>query len=253
MREANGAPRGSALGALLDVVQAEIRQERFEFAALGVRQSASDQVGERRGRIDGQLRLVQAALDLLGGRIRDEAHRLPGLGREQGDAGQDDGRRVDPFARGCWVGHASPAPPARYPPAGAGTGRRICKTTTAATIEAAIRSGPGAGETSASPATVSRTRSSTVVRRSSQPLAAAARAPSPSTAVTVTLATSSQYFVSSSSPNPAGCTVNMKGTTKAGSVYFQACSMVLKALPPVSAAAAMGERPTGGETSERTA
>jgi hypothetical protein len=43
------------------------------------------------------------------------------------------------------------------------------------------------------------------------------------------------------------------GTRKAGSEYFQACIMDLKGLPPVTAAAAEGESPTGGETSERTA
>ncbi len=55
------------------------------------------------------------------------------------------------------------------------------------------------------------------------------------------------------SPTPSGLRVNMKGTTKAGKVYFQAMIMVLKGSPPVSAAAAKGERAVGGETSESTA
>jgi len=44
-----------------------------------------------------------------------------------------------------------------------------------------------------------------------------------------------------------------KGTRKAGKEYFQDCIMAPKGLPPVTAAAAEGESPTGGETSERTA
>ena len=45
----------------------------------------------------------------------------------------------------------------------------------------------------------------------------------------------------------------MNGTMNAGSVYFQAINIVLNGLPPVNAAAAMGDRPTGGDTSDRTA
>ena len=43
------------------------------------------------------------------------------------------------------------------------------------------------------------------------------------------------------------------GTRNAGSEYFHACIIEPKGFPPVMAAAAQGERPTGGETSERTA
>jgi len=46
---------------------------------------------------------------------------------------------------------------------------------------------------------------------------------------------------------------NRKGTRKAGREYFQACIIAPKGSPPVMAAAAVGESPTGGETSERTA
>jgi hypothetical protein len=44
-----------------------------------------------------------------------------------------------------------------------------------------------------------------------------------------------------------------KGTRKAGREYFQACIIDPKGFPPVTAAAAEGDSPTGGETSERTA
>src|SRR5574341_2255331 len=102
------------------------------------------------------------------------------------------------------------------------------------------------------PATISAARSSIDVRRTSQPLIPDAIAASPSTEVITTLITSAAGALRSS-PSPSGCTVNMNGTTKAGSVYFQASSIVLNGFPPVSAAAAMGESPTGGETSESTA
>ena len=45
----------------------------------------------------------------------------------------------------------------------------------------------------------------------------------------------------------------MNGTTKAGIVYFHACSVVLYGSPPVIAAAANGDSAVGGETSESTA
>ena len=47
--------------------------------------------------------------------------------------------------------------------------------------------------------------------------------------------------------------VNTKGTMNAGSVYLHVRIIVLKGLPPVSAAAANGERAVGGLTSESTA
>ena len=52
---------------------------------------------------------------------------------------------------------------------------------------------------------------------------------------------------------PSGVTAKKNGTRNAGSEYFQACIIDPKGLPPVIAAAAEGERPTGGETSESTA
>ena len=50
-----------------------------------------------------------------------------------------------------------------------------------------------------------------------------------------------------------GLAEKRNGTRKAGREYFQACIMAPKGLPPVTAAAADGDSPTGGETSERTA
>ena len=44
-----------------------------------------------------------------------------------------------------------------------------------------------------------------------------------------------------------------KGMRKAGSEYFQACIIEANGFPPVTAAAAHGDRPTGGDTSDRTA
>ena len=51
---------------------------------------------------------------------------------------------------------------------------------------------------------------------------------------------------------PSGC-VNMKGTRKQGSAYFQVSIIVLYGFPPVIAAAANGESATGGDTSDSTA
>ena len=80
----------------------------------------------------------------------------------------------------------------------------------------------------------------------------AATVASPMIEVMDTLITSATGACSSR-PIPSGCTVNMNGTMNAGSVYFQAINIVLNGLPPVNAAAAMGDRPTGGDTSDRTA
>src|SRR5574341_2116151 len=63
----------------------------------------------------------------------------------------------------------------------------------------------------------------------------------------------SAIFPCRSNPTPAGASVNIKGTTNAGSVYFHAMSIVLYGFPPVSADAANGASPTGGENSERIA
>ena len=69
----------------------------------------------------------------------------------------------------------------------------------------------------------------------------------------VTVQTTSQGGPLSRIPIPLGFRVNIKGTMKAGSVYFQACRVVLYGFPPVRAAAAKHERAVGGETSERMA
>src|SRR4029453_3585071 len=95
-------------------------------------------------------------------------------------------------------------------------------------------------------------RSNQVVFIKSHPVRPAARAANPAAAVTVVHA----IFPPDpfrSSPTPSGCKVNMNGTKKVGSVYFQAIIVVLYGLPPVIAAAAKGESAVGGETSERTA
>src|SRR2546421_348455 len=57
----------------------------------------------------------------------------------------------------------------------------------------------------------------------------------------------------SSNPTPIGSRTKIKGTMKAGSVYFHDCSVVLYGSPPVIAAAAKGESAVGGDTSESTA
>jgi hypothetical protein len=54
-------------------------------------------------------------------------------------------------------------------------------------------------------------------------------------------------------PAPSGRSVNTNGTTNAGKVYFQVRIIVLKGLPPVSAAAANGDSAVGGLTSDSTA
>ncbi len=53
--------------------------------------------------------------------------------------------------------------------------------------------------------------------------------------------------------DPSGVRVNMNGTRNAGSVYFHVSIIVANGLPPVSAAAANGERAVGGLTSDSTA
>ena len=73
----------------------------------------------------------------------------------------------------------------------------------------------------------------------------------PTTAETETIAESTSP-VRQRIPRPSGC-VNMNGTRKHGSAYFQVSIIVLYGLPPVIAAAANGDRATGGETSESTA
>src|SRR5215467_12836519 len=98
------------------------------------------------------------------------------------------------------------------------------------------------------------------VRVNSQPCTPPASAAMPSAAVPVTTAIEPQSALPSvlidpvrSRPVPDGSRTNMKGTRKAGSVYFQDCSVVLYGSPRVIAAAANGESAVGGETSDRTA
>src|SRR2546428_11107952 len=73
----------------------------------------------------------------------------------------------------------------------------------------------------------------------------------PTTAETEAIA-ESRMPVRQRIPRPSGC-VNMNGTRKHGSAYFQVSIIVLYGLPPVIAAAANGESATGGETSLRGA
>ena len=52
---------------------------------------------------------------------------------------------------------------------------------------------------------------------------------------------------------PSGSSTKKNGTTKAGIVYFHACSVVLYGSAPVMAAAAKHDSAVGGETSESSA
>src|SRR5438309_10886068 len=99
-------------------------------------------------------------------------------------------------------------------------------------------------------------RSTIPQRRSNHPCVPVARAPIPRHAVNAIHATVSHEpsgGALSNRPTPAGSSTNTKGTTKAGSVYFQACIVVLYGSPPVMAAAANGDNAVGGDTSESTA
>src|SRR5690349_10173429 len=103
-------------------------------------------------------------------------------------------------------------------------------------------------------------RSSFVARRSAQPWKPAASAAMPSAQVIDTSAMDHQLAVASAlvepmsnRPCPLGSSTNMKGTRKAGTVYFQHCIVVLYGSPPVMAAAANGDNAVGGDTSESTA
>src|SRR5262249_34095443 len=96
--------------------------------------------------------------------------------------------------------------------------------------------------------------------RSAQPWKPAARAAMPSAQVSVTSAMDHQLALASalvdpisSRPCPLGSSTNMKGTRKAGTVYFQHCMVVLYGSPPVMAAAAKGDSAVGGDTSDSTA
>src|SRR5512133_1632840 len=100
----------------------------------------------------------------------------------------------------------------------------------------------------------------TVVRRNIQPWKPAASAEMPAAAVRVTWAIDHQFAAASalvepisSSPWPLGSSTNMKGSRKAGTVYFQHCMVVLYGSPPVMADAANGDSAVGGETSDSTA
>ena len=77
-------------------------------------------------------------------------------------------------------------------------------------------------------------RSTVLVLTSAQPWNPAASAAMPTAAVIVTSAIDHQLAAASalvdpisSRPSPLGSSTNMKGTRKAGTVYFQHCSVVL--------------------------
>src|SRR5262252_5140045 len=109
---------------------------------------------------------------------------------------------------------------------------------------------------SARPQTIMIHCSATESRRRNQRCTPTASAAMPRNAVSAIHATAPQELSAgalSSSPTPAGSSTNTKGTTNAGSVYFQACIVVLYGSPPVIAAAANGESAVGGETSDSTA
>src|SRR5690606_10268284 len=112
----------------------------------------------------------------------------------------------------------------------------------------------------AKPATMSSRRSNMLVRCSSQPWKPTASAKMPAAAVKVTWAISSQFAAAralvepiSNKLCPLGSSTKIKGTRKAGMVYFQHCMVVLYGSPPVMADAAKGDKAVGGETSDRTA
>src|SRR5215471_8925754 len=122
-------------------------------------------------------------------------------------------------------------------------------------ITASINASSRLGNTRKRPASTNSRRSTKVVLRSAQPCAAAANAASPSAdfAVIRTISIQEPSFGSlSSKPMPCGSSTNTNGTRKAGSVYFQACSVVLYGSPPVMAAAANGDSAVGGDTSDST-
>ena len=107
---------------------------------------------------------------------------------------------------------------------------------------------------------MSMVRSMAVAFLNSQPCSPPASAAMPMAAVIETSAIESQgalpRFLNepiSSSPSPERSSTNMKGTRKAGAVYFHACSVVLYGSPPVMAAAANGDSAVGGDTSDSTA
>src|SRR3954467_9299837 len=96
---------------------------------------------------------------------------------------------------------------------------------------------------------MNRIRSTRFVLRSAQPWNPAASAAMPTAAVIVTSAIDHQFAAASAlvepmsrSPRPLGSSTNMKGTRKAGTVYFQHCRVVLYGSPPVIAAAAKGDK-----------
>ena len=74
----------------------------------------------------------------------------------------------------------------------------------------------------------------------------------PTTADTEATTASATDVPRQSIARPSGC-VNMNGTRKHGSAYFQVSIIVRYGLPLVIAAAANGDSATGGDTSESTA
>src|ERR671916_322847 len=100
---------------------------------------------------------------------------------------------------------------------------------------------------------MSRARSGQLAGPTIQPPTPATRATIATQAVAVARTTGPRSPRASRFVPFSRLSTNMKGTTKAGRVYFQVTIIVLNGLPPVIAAAAKGASAVGGETSERTA
>src|SRR5690606_17179626 len=145
------------------------------------------------------------------------------------------------------------APPARK----AGDGRRShCVSSASPISDRPMRSAQPCGYTSSRPAQMNAMRSHQRQRTNTQFCAPQASAAMPADAVSAIQPTSPHDTPGgglSSSPAPAGSSTKTKGSRKAGSVYFQDCSVVLYGLPPVMAAAANGDSAVGGDTSDSTA
>src|SRR5688572_7622479 len=130
--------------------------------------------------------------------------------------------------------------------------RRQCDPTVAAASTAPLSVAAGWGRNSRIAAAMSRPRSALVARRRIQPPIPAESAATPRTTAT-DVATTSSAEPCRSTLVPTGLSVNTSGTTNAGSTYFHVSIVVRNGLPPVTAAAANGERAVGGLTSDSTA
>jgi len=146
--------------ALLDEVQAEVREKGVELALLGVGQPRVQLLNERGYGVDSEPGVVEAALYAMRGGIGDEPHRLPGACRQQRDAPAHQVRRPQrdlPTAFflalrlllfALFV-HARPPPspfsPLPYPVVVLTGLAHTWNASTAPTIATAIRSGAVAG------------------------------------------------------------------------------------------------------------